>query len=79
MQTKWIEPSRVYAARRSKTLVRNPVNAAADISPERHGELAVAGAPLTGHMPVDRHVIGRVRKDHVRLLGIAAGRLISRR
>ena len=73
MQMKWMEPSMLWRARFWKLVLRKAMNSGTDISPDAMANSRCLTAPESADMAVDRHIVGRVGKNHLRLLAAHQG------
>ena len=70
MQMKWIEPSTLYRTRVWKPVLRKVVNSDTDHLARSHGELAMLDGARAADVAIDRHIVRRIREDHLRLLAV---------
>jgi hypothetical protein len=74
MQTKWIEPSELCAARLAKAKDKNAVNLITRHLTRRHRKLAMADFAEPADVAIDCHVVGWVSEDHLRPLAFHQSR-----
>ena len=68
MQMKWIEPSTLWRGEVPADLVQEGDELRRRHLARGHREFGMPDLPKTADVTVDRHVVGRVGEDHLRLL-----------